>query len=201
LTPKLKKPKSEIKAQCAAIYDAYPKHSKRGTAIPAIAKALSKTPYIDLLDAVKVYRIAKDGADKTFIPLCASWMHAEQWTDDRAEWLRWRSQPQGDQAMVQPGRPSESDKRYMEDQRAEEKRLTAETQAARLLIAEHDEAAIAVAWQAVLAAIVDKSFRARMEKAGWEQWKISIAKRLDHKRFGELTRDPHAPPPDPTTLF
>jgi len=87
----------------------------------------------------------------------------------------------------------------MDEHRAQ--RDTAENRAARILLGEHEALAVDAAWQAVLDSQPDKRLRERMEKVGWEHWKISIAKQLDLPRFNALTRDPGTPKPEQTTLF
>lgn len=78
------------------IYAAWHPKKARGTAIPAIQKALKKVSGEYLLFAVEEYIAATQTwkpEDRQFVPLCASWMNAERWADDRSTWQRGGTAP------------------------------------------------------------------------------------------------------------
>jgi hypothetical protein len=69
-------------AQIEELYQAYPKHVRRGHAIKAIRAALKKTSFEVLLPAVKKYAASVTGKDPQFTPHPASWFNGEGWTDE-----------------------------------------------------------------------------------------------------------------------
>lgn len=68
------------------IYDAYPKHVARKAALNAIASALKKISFDELLQAVRDFSRAVNGSEKDLLPNMATWVNAECWLDDRTNW-------------------------------------------------------------------------------------------------------------------
>jgi len=73
--------------QALRIYDAYPRKVGRGAAIKAIAKALKRVPFDELLEAVELYALGRQGEDRKYTPHASTWFNQERWTDDRSEWV------------------------------------------------------------------------------------------------------------------
>jgi hypothetical protein len=71
-----------------AVYDAYPRKAARLDAIKAILMAFRQVAYETLLERVKAFAKATEGADKQYIPYPASWIRAGRWDDDPEEWSR-----------------------------------------------------------------------------------------------------------------
>jgi hypothetical protein len=65
-----------------AFYQAYPKHEGRGKAKAAYVAALKKTDAATLLQAAQAFRRKQEGENPKYIPLPASWLSAERWTDE-----------------------------------------------------------------------------------------------------------------------
>lgn len=73
------------------IWSLWPIKKARGAAIAAIAKALKKTDYDTLAQAVKDYADAIatwPAGEKQYVPMCSTWMNQERWADDRSTWQR-----------------------------------------------------------------------------------------------------------------
>jgi hypothetical protein len=88
-----------------AIYQAYPRKAARLDAIKAILMALRQVPYETLVERVKAFAKATEGADKQYIPYPASWIRAGRWDDDPEEWSRMgRKGPQQPRGEVFPAR-------------------------------------------------------------------------------------------------
>ncbi len=75
-----------LRDQCAQLYAAYPRHVAKQDALKAIAKALHKTTFAALLEAVTEYAQARVGDDSQFTPYPATWFNEERWNDDRTQW-------------------------------------------------------------------------------------------------------------------
>lgn len=80
---KKRKPKD---ADAEEIYAAYPRKEGTAAAKAAISKALKKIVAHELFEAVQAYALAKEGEDKKFIPMPATWFNQERWKDDRDMW-------------------------------------------------------------------------------------------------------------------
>lgn len=79
----------------ALLYQAYPKKVGKGAAKKSIEKALKKTQFDVLLDAVTEYAKACESIQvgREFIPYPATWFNQERWDDDRTEWWRGNGGP------------------------------------------------------------------------------------------------------------
>jgi hypothetical protein len=88
------KPLSETE-KCETLYRAYPRRIGKAEAMKAIAKALKKATYIDLLEAVMEFAASPAGQQGEFTPHPATWFNREQWNDDREEWRRERDRGTG----------------------------------------------------------------------------------------------------------
>jgi len=75
-----------LEEQAMAIYQAYPKHVARATALVAIRKALQTEPFESLMEAVQAYAKAREGEPRQYTPYPATWFNQQRWTDDREEW-------------------------------------------------------------------------------------------------------------------
>ena len=74
-----------------AIYEAYPRRQATADAVRAIAKAIKQKRVTAeaLLAAVQEYASYIEQwpkADRQYVPLCASWVNADRWEDDRSYW-------------------------------------------------------------------------------------------------------------------
>ena len=74
--------RSESSADFVEWYSAYPKHEARGKAEKAYVQARKKASKAQLLTGAQKARIKYKNSEKKFIPLPASWLNAERWTDD-----------------------------------------------------------------------------------------------------------------------
>lgn len=86
LTPK---PVDEIDQQTEELWKAYPRKVNKGDAVKAIAKALQKAKFHDLLASVKEYAAAVarwPKADQQYIPHASRWFNGNRWEDDRDDW-------------------------------------------------------------------------------------------------------------------
>lgn len=70
------------------IYQAYPRHEAKAAAKKAIAKALKKIEWDQLLEAVNAYAASPRVrcSEIRFIPHPATWFNQERWRDDRSLW-------------------------------------------------------------------------------------------------------------------
>jgi uncharacterized protein YdaU (DUF1376 family) len=68
--------------QCLQIYQAYPKKVAKQEAFRAIAKALKKLPFDELLAKVKEYAAGTAGLNLQYIPNPATWFNGERWNDE-----------------------------------------------------------------------------------------------------------------------
>ncbi|MES2790080.1 MAG: hypothetical protein V4719_10690 [Planctomycetota bacterium] len=98
---KIRKPAAPTE-HVKAIYDAYPRKVAPEAAYKAIAKALTKISFPELLPIVQAYSRARKqpGQDYGLTPYPASWFNAGRWNDDPAEWSRC------DHSSCPRGRPS-----------------------------------------------------------------------------------------------
>lgn len=65
-----------------AWYSAYPKHQARGQALKAYRAARKKVAADALLSAAQIARKRYAGTEPKFIPLPASWLNGERWSDE-----------------------------------------------------------------------------------------------------------------------
>lgn len=70
------------------IYQAYPRHIAKPKGLEAIAKALRRVPFDELMAAVREYAKSRQGKDPNLTPYPATWFNAERWNDDRTDWFR-----------------------------------------------------------------------------------------------------------------
>jgi len=100
------------------IYLAYPKHEAKGTAFKAIAAALKRIlsgedappgtcssmddAVVYLIQRASLYAKCRQGQDKQYTPLPASWFNAKRYLDDEAEWSRNGTDRQVTQSQRQP---------------------------------------------------------------------------------------------------
>lgn len=68
------------------IYAAYPKHVAKEAALKAIARALKRISFDELLISVQAFALAVDGSDKDLLPHPATWFNSGCWMDDRSTW-------------------------------------------------------------------------------------------------------------------
>jgi hypothetical protein len=73
----------ERESQALAIYDAYPKHVAKPPALKAIAKALSKVPFEELLAKTQAYaeHCRRTRKDPQYVPYPATWFNRDGWDD------------------------------------------------------------------------------------------------------------------------
>jgi hypothetical protein len=74
------------------IYRAFPLKVGKPAALRAIAKALSKTSFDNLLAKTKAFAEARNG-DMEFCPHPATWFNGERYNDDPSTWIRADSGP------------------------------------------------------------------------------------------------------------
>lgn len=77
--------KGESEGESERIYQAYPHKVGKPDALRAISRALSKTPFDDLLQKTKAFASARNG-DTSFCPNPATWFNQERYNDDPATW-------------------------------------------------------------------------------------------------------------------
>jgi hypothetical protein len=77
--------KGECEGESETIYQAYPHKVGKPDAIKAISRALSKTPFDDLLRKTKAFATARNG-DTAYCPNPATWFNQERYNDDPETW-------------------------------------------------------------------------------------------------------------------
>ncbi len=82
--------KAERQQQAKRLYQAYPKHIKRGAAIQKILRALATVPFDELMEAVTAFADAQRGNQSQFIAAPDVWFNQQRWNDDRAAWSEWK---------------------------------------------------------------------------------------------------------------
>lgn len=85
---KSKTPTGETLSHAEKLYAAYPRKVARDAALKAIAQALKRVEFPELLEAVTAYAKSRDGKDPNLTPYPATWFNAGRWNDDRSEWDR-----------------------------------------------------------------------------------------------------------------
>lgn len=79
---------------CKRLYDAYPRREGWGAAEKKILIALKNiddpTPVESLLKIVRHYAKCKEGTERQFIPLPATWFHQKRYLDNQKEWEKTR---------------------------------------------------------------------------------------------------------------
>jgi DNA adenine methylase len=83
-----KPPKPSAVSQAETLYRFYPRKVGKAAALKAIAKALARVPFVELLDAVQEYASSRKGKDPQFTPHPATWFNEGRWEDERDEWHR-----------------------------------------------------------------------------------------------------------------
>jgi hypothetical protein len=73
--------------QAEAIYRVYPKKVGKPVAIKAILKALKKTSYDALLEAVKKFSVVWNGNSLDYCPHPSTWFNQERYKDDPETWV------------------------------------------------------------------------------------------------------------------
>ena len=71
--------------QIINIYNAYPRKKGKGQAVKAIASALKKISFEDLLLKVEKFAIDSKNKDPQYIPHPATWFNGERWLDEPDE--------------------------------------------------------------------------------------------------------------------
>lgn len=75
---------------CKRLYDAYPRREGWGAAEKKILLSLKNiddpTPVESLLKIVRHYAKCKEGTERQFIPLPATWFHQKRYLDNQKEW-------------------------------------------------------------------------------------------------------------------
>jgi uncharacterized protein YdaU (DUF1376 family) len=66
-------------------WDAYPRKEAKGAALKAWEKALTKAPADAIIDRVTRWKVSKAFPEKQYVPLPASWLNAERWSDELPE--------------------------------------------------------------------------------------------------------------------
>lgn len=79
---KKRKEEKLIAESFAAWWAAYPRKDDRLKAEPAFSKALKKAEADELIKAAKEYAIEKQGVEKKFIKLPATWLNAGSWMNE-----------------------------------------------------------------------------------------------------------------------
>ena len=77
--------------EVATLYTIYPRKAAKPEALKAIANALTRATYAELLEAVTAFAAATktwSESDRGFIPHPATWFNKDRWTDDRETWKR-----------------------------------------------------------------------------------------------------------------
>lgn len=79
---------------CKRLYDAYPRREGWGAAEKKILLSLKNiddpTPVESLLKIVRHYAKCKEGTERQFIPLPATWFHQKRYLDNQKEWEKTR---------------------------------------------------------------------------------------------------------------
>lgn len=83
-TPRKTPSKASPSPECLSLYQAYPRHVAPDTAYRAIAKALARKPFAELLAAVSRFatQCRKEQTEVQFIPHPASWFNAGRYDDE-----------------------------------------------------------------------------------------------------------------------
>lgn len=68
------------------IYGVYPRKVGRPVALRAIARAIAKVGFAELLNRTAAFAAAVAGKDPQFIPHPATWFNQERFADDPATW-------------------------------------------------------------------------------------------------------------------
>lgn len=68
------------------IYAEYPRKVAKPEALKAIAKALTKTPFTDLMAKTRAYAQSCVGKDPQYIPHPSTWFNQERFNDDPTTW-------------------------------------------------------------------------------------------------------------------